>query len=551
MTSYLLDSSTAGRLPAPIPQSGRQVSEGLITGASVAGITVLLLLIAGLAAVSVGLAWGVAAACAVFLAVALRGDRRLWLIVAVVPATLITNSGLVPYDGRYIPATTVLVALGLASLPRLDALRSQARSIPAGIALPLGAYLLWMFVSTLTSTNRVLSAAYLLFSLFSLGIAFLVIPSESSRGPLIRSLVASVAISAVVMLVMGWLLALVGGIILYGRWVGLYFIEEVVVFGHRTGIVGPQDYGPFIGPETVPMALGIAAALYLRSQSRGRARTGWLVVLLVILVGFLSTFSREGWLMAAITCAGLFVASIRAGRRMWAPAIMAVLFTVLFAAAISSRVTVLARLDLTAAWYGREAIPVLMNPNIMERGRIPRDLLMDWPDFVQLKGFSSLGARVSLWRAAIKASQRQPIVGYGAGTDADVIVPYLTGKEARLRGATTHSTYVRILVEMGVPGLLAYAWLTVSALRAAIRHLGRVQLAATVILAGSIPALAISEFTGTYLLGGASFPGFWLALAISLVVAGGPGVIPRTAEPLGLARSPQPSPPATQTGGRI
>jgi len=353
------------------------------------------------------------------------------------------------------------------------------------------------------------------------------------------------------MLVIGWLLALVGGIILYGRWVGLYFIEEVVVFGHRTGIVGPQNYGPFIGPETVPMALGIAAALYLRSQSRGRARTGWLVVLLVILVGFLSTFSREGWLIAAITCAGLFVASIRAGRRMWAPAIAAGLFAVLFAAAISSSVTVLARLDLTAAWYGRVAIPVLMNPNITERGRIPRDLLLDWPDIIQLKGFSSLGARVSLWRAAIKASQRQPIVGYGAGTDADVIVPYLTGKDARLRGATTHSTYMRILVEMGVPGLLAYAWLTVSALGAAIRHLGRVQLAATVILAGSIPALVISEFTGTYLLGGASFPGFWLALAISLVASTGPDLMATRAPHPGVAPRRQPAERATEAGGRL
>lgn len=136
---------------------------------------------------------------------------------------------------------------------------------------------------------------------------------------------------------------------------------------------------------------------------------------------------------------------------------------------------------------------------------------------MELKGSSSLLARLCLWETALRAIAHRPLTGFGPGTGADAIIPYFYGKSAGLSGASTHDTYLRVGVEMGLPGLLVYlalsslaAWMAFGWLRAGV-------LRPEVVLAAGVLAITVAELTDALLFGGLSFPGFWLAMSVGLL----------------------------------
>jgi O-antigen ligase len=259
----------------------------------------------------------------------------------------------------------------------------------------------------------------------------------------------------------------------------------------------------------------------------------------VILLGLLSTFSREGWLIVVLTCLAVAIPS-RTASRIARPALATgLVMLVLFAAGITNVLGVNGRIDLTTSWYGPAAASVLLNPDPTTHGQAQtpstttnnptpgvRTLLAPCVAVqasgtssgptVQLKGYSSLLARLCLWEAAARAIVHRPVFGFGPGTGTDAIVPFFYGQGAGLVGASTHDTYLRVGVEMGVPGLAIYlalsaiaVWLAIACLRA-----GR---GPEVVLAASILAITVAELTDTLLFGGLSFPGFWLAMALGLL----------------------------------
>lgn len=514
--------------------SGWRPTEGQGAAALVGGM-VLLVLALGWVESRLGLpAYGLALACGAACGWIAGPARREPLLLALVPATILTTSAIIPYSARYLPALTVLTAFLVAGRFDLGGLAAATLRLPRPLIAALVAYLAWLAVTTATSTSHTVSLPYLLGSLVTLFIAFLLVPGLPSPERVAHHLLVTLAVAAVVIVLSGLLLFAVGSIHLYGRAVGLYNLEEALLFGHRTGIVFPQDYGPSVAPNSAPDAFGLVAAVYLRSVSTWPGgRRLWTAAIIIILAGLLATFSREGWLMAAIGSLALFAAAARVRRRALAPLVLGVALLALLAGGLSNDVGVLGRMDLVRAWYGSPAPAILLNPNLDERGQAPAPteptIATGGLATVQLKGFSSLFARVSLWRAAVAASEQRPLFGYGPGTDADAIVPYLNGVDARLRGATTHNTFLRMLVEMGLPGLLIYLLLMGLAVWYALRLLWRGFYAPSAVLAGTILGLLASQFQGTLLLGGFSFPGFWLALALSLLAANALRTRPRPA----------------------
>ena len=467
--------------------------------------------------------------------------QRNALVLTLIPATLLTNSAIVPHSGRYVPAITVIGALLIASRAEWPGLVSRIRALPPALLWLLLAYVAWMGVTTLTSTQRGTSATYVFGSAVTLGVAFLVIPSLANRSELVRQIVATVAITGAVIVLSGLVLALIGSLSIYGGSVGLYFITEATVLGHPTGLVFLQDYGPFVGPETTPLGLGLAGSIYLFATTLSRWRMLWVATGVIVFLGLLSTFSREGWLIVLIVCGALAVFG-RRGSPMARPMIaVALVMLVVFAAGITNVIGVNGRLDLTAAWYGPNASSVLLNPNPGNRGEAqtpgstssgggtPSQRSLSQPcvaveasgtsssTSVQLKGTSSLFARLCLWEAAARAIAHRPLFGFGPGTGTQAIVPYFNGLGAGLIGATTHDTYLRVGVEMGVPGLLIYLALTAFAVWVAIGCLRTRQDRAQNILAASILAISVAELTDTLLFGGLSFPGFWLAMCVGLL----------------------------------
>ena len=528
-----------------------------MTGLAVAGIVVVLLALAALGyPLGANKAMVITAAVGAVAGLFVKPEWRRVLVLSLIPATLMTNSDVVPHDGRYVPSLVVLAALIVSSRKDIPNLLPQARALPTWLLRLLVAYVVWMAATAIFSTQRGTSATYVVGSIVTIGVAFLVIPALPRRTRLIEELIATLVVTSVVIVLSGLLFALAGSVHVLGNYIGLYFVTEATLFGHPTGLIFLQDYGPFIGPETTPLSLGLVGSLYFATRTIGRARIAWVAAGAVILLGLLSTFSREGWLIVVITCLAVAIPS-RTASRIAKPALATgLVMLVFFAAGITNVLGVNGRIDLTNSWYGPAAASVLLNPNPATHGQaqtpaprtslttgigtlpVPTTGTSPTPGVrtllapcvavqasgtasgptVQLKGYSSLLARLCLWEAAARAIVHRPVFGFGPGTGTDAIVPFFYGQGAGLVGASTHDTYLRVGVEMGVPGLAIYlalsaiaAWLAIACLRA-----GK---GPEVVLAASILAITVAELTDTLLFGGLSFPGFWLAMALGLLAA--------------------------------
>ena len=533
---------------------------------TIAAVVCGLIALAALATIIGSWVWIACAAAAIAVGLGFGPDRRGVLVLALIPATLLTNSALVPHGGRYVPAVTVIGALFVASRADLPQVIARARSLSPLLRWLLVAYIAWMAVTTLTSIQRGTSATYVIGSAVTLGLAFLLVPSLRNRSRLVEQILATVSITGVVIVLSGVVLWLLGSFTLYGGHVGLYFITEATLFGHPTGLLSFQDYGPFVGPETTPLGIGLAGSVYLAAHASGRARLLWIGAAAVILLGLLTTYSREGWLIVLIICGALAVFS-RGTSPVKRPAVaVAVVMLIVFAGGITSVIGVLGRVDLTTAWYGPSAASVLLNPNPAQRGQSQspgstnpsgpvQQRTLSQPcvaepssgaaagSTVQLKGSSSLLARLCLWETGLKAIADRPLFGFGPGTGTQAIIPFFEGLGASSAGATTHQTYLRIGVEMGVPGMLIYIALSGVAVWLAFVCLRSRRDRPENILAASVLAISVAELTDTLLFGGLSFPGFWLAMSVGLLAT--PSALAqevRTTEPVLIGR-PAPASP--------
>jgi len=537
---------TTRRSAAPI---GRPAVRSDVRSAA----AVILLLAGALAASWVAvfdarLAWAVAAIGAIAIGVVATGTRARWIALSLIPASLLTESAIVPFDGRYIPVLMLAGALGVALRSRTGAAFEFARLLPRWFVVAIGAYLAWALVATL-ATISFGELEYVAGIVVTLGAAFVATPMLLTSDLGLKRVFMIISVSGAALLIFGLVLAAGGGITLLGRAVGVYFITEIVVFGMPTGIVFPQNYGPFLGPATEYLAFAIATSAYLGATAEGRRR--WLLwaIALFCVVGLVSTFSREGILMAALATGTIALGTYLRGQVLRGVIALSAVLVVILAVTISGAVTVLGRMDLVRAWYGPDAVATLLNPVIADRGVVQHvpspggspatggggaggadggsggggdsgvevPVVPDLPDVVELKTTSSFEARLALWHAAYVASMKAPVFGHGLGSNADAVVPFLQGSDARLRGASVHSTVMRMLVELGIPGLLSYLAVMAGAVWLVLRAIWRTPREAALPLAGIVIASLAHQLFGTLLLGGLTYGSYSFAVALGLL----------------------------------
>lgn len=526
--------STLSR-PARQPVTGRQPVSLASTSVAVIALFVTAVSVSWVAVLDASLAWAAAGLSAVALGARITGSRARWLALALIPVSALTASAIVPFEGRYIPMLLLTGALLVSMRRRVGAAVVLLHQLPRPYLASILAYLGWAGIVTVSSVS-IGEVQYLVGMVATLGAGLVATPMLISSEAGMRKLFGVVAISASALLASGLVLAALGGVTLFGRAVGVYFIEELVLFGTPTGIVFPQNYGPFVGPATEPLAFAIATSTYLAATARGRAQWAWWAVALFCLIGLVSSFSREGILMAALATGTVATGYLIRGRVVGGAIVLTGVLVLILVGSLTGAVGVLGRLDLVRAWYGPDAARVLMNPVIADRGKVPTGTVgtVDGPppssvpttqppaaapelEVIELKTTGSFQARLSLWKAAYLAALEAPLTGYGLGSNADAIVPYLQGEDARLRGASVHSTVMRMLVELGVPGLLTYlavmavaVWLVVLAIR-------RVPSAVVLPLAGIVIASLAHQLFGTLLLGGLTYGSYVFVVALGLL----------------------------------
>jgi hypothetical protein len=526
--------STLSR-PARRPVTGRRSASLASTWIAVIALFVTALLTAWLAELDTRLAWLAAGVLAIALGAINTGSRARWLALALIPVSGLTASAIVPFEGRYIPMLLLTGALLVAMCRRVGAAVVHLRHLPRPYLVSILAYLGWAGVVTVSSVSLG-EVQYLAGIVATLGAGLVATPILISSEAGTRKVFAVVSISASALLISGLILAALGGVTVFGRAVGVYFIEELVLFGTPTGIVFPQNYGPFVGPATEPLAFAVATSTYLAATAHGRTRWAWWAVAVFCLFGLASSFSREGILMAALATGTVASGYLIRGRVVPGAIVLTGVLVVFLVGSLTGAIGVLGRLDLVRAWYGPDAVGVLMNPVIADRGKVPTGPVGSGPppsgvptiqppaaapelEVIELKTTGSFQARLSLWKAAYLAAVEAPLTGYGLGSNADAIVPYLQGEDARLRGASVHSTVMRMLVELGVPGLLAYLAVMAVAVWLVALAIWRVPSGVVLPLAGIVIASLAHQLFGTLLLGGLTYGSYVFVVALGLLTA--------------------------------
>lgn len=495
-------------------------------------LAVLVALVPALASrvVPVPVAWAVAVLVGAVLA--LRPVfSPLTLAAALIVATAVAESSLAPDAGSPLPAVALAVPLLGAVLrdglrdPRL--VRLPPRAVTVTALLYLGAMVLSIVAGALAGWRP--NYPVVLTALVALGLALglVALPHAASATSGRVLLVSTIVALGPLLILMSIVLALSGPILLDGTWVGAWLHAELTIFGHPTGLVFARVTGPFARPAGAAtiLAVSMIALLGLRPSVGPRSRLVLAALLPVLGVALFLTQNRDGWLIIATAAGLLTVFLLWRERRLDGMAFATgAVFLALLGAMSLNAIGANVRQDVALAVYGPTIAATI--PGADEDTAAP------------IRGGTGLSGREYLWRASYSAIGERPVLGWGLGSDQDVIAPRLDPAAQRFAGLTSDSLYLVAATEMGLLGLLALLAFSVASIVSIARRLltGPMPDAASVAMGITFVALLAGGIFETYRLGWVVFPSLELALAVGLAL-----VEPTVAPVLGRQSHPDSS----------
>jgi hypothetical protein len=397
--------------------------------------------------------------------VAVRWREEESIVLAMVPATFLAGSGLLPGSTYFLaPATLSIALLGACGFLALTR-RREIASPPRWLMVVAALYLFGMAIATVFSIRPQLSVGYFIGTAVILLVSIWISPALLSKRESSTRFLLAIGATGAAGAIMGLITALTGPVLWFGRPLGFYTVNELTINGQTTGITILRDSGPFLAPGGAALVLGIATTAFLGvlPRYRGSARYVLTASLVAVIVALVFTMSRTGWIVSIVGALVLGLADL--SQRRWRPGpwIVAVGVGALFVALLVNVVGADYRPDQTAALANRIIDPVAAitggaapsPPAIPVAGGVSSgDTNTD--DLVQSRGGDDVGARLELWRASVQAIRDSPIVGYGPGTNAFALDPYLQGVSRRLVGLTSHNTLLRTWIESGIAGAAGF-----------------------------------------------------------------------------------------------
>lgn len=347
--------------------------------------------------------------------------------------------------------------IGVALLLRSSAAAEQRRPVlPAfafGAFLTIGAFSAAISAHPTTAASRLLYLV--MFGLLAASLAQAMARGLIAPRRLVEALVAGAALAAIAVIgqtlaqfvvgrdsVVNWLVSVsstFGGAHSAGiGQVANWYVPSI----HMVRGVLPFMAAPSAGQY---LMLGLVGAVWLRRRPPRRAVAfRWeSVVLALLAVGLVATLSRQAWLGAFV---GLVMLTRERGR-------------------IRSIVTVVCL-----------ALVVALLPVPDGSGRTFGDYLLSSGD-TQTK---STAQRIGLWRQAIDATQKRPVLGVGPGLVSTL------NPDTNNKVFYAHNVVLDAAVETGIPGAIAFVALVLGGLALAWRNGSRIAL-------GLIAAYAVAN----------------------------------------------------------
>ncbi|MDF2733472.1 MAG: rane protein [Chloroflexota bacterium] len=458
-------------------------------------------------------------------------------ILALLFTAALIGSPIVPAGYRYMP-TLICIATSVGTLGyclyRGDRLQIPVR----GVAILLVAYAAAAGISTITSTDQRLSLTYFGGIVLSLGIAFIASPTLLKTATARFAFAATAGIIGVVLAMASIALWLLGPVPAFDHSLGIYLVTELRIREVLTGLVIPRASGPYTVPGSQAFNLSIAlfSLLAIRRMVGPRTRRALLVGIALIVLAILMTMARTGWLVAivgALTFAAIVAERAMSGasgmpRRAFVDGAALGAFVVLgltLGALLTNTIGAEARYDLAKARYGDVAAGtteedivsgVVLPPPPGSSSATPQ------PPPTAVRGGADSSSRGVIWAASLEAILERPLTGHGPGTNAEALAPFLTGANIYYRGLTSHSTWLRTALEMGVIGLVAMLGIVAATAWTVLRHRsvdGRLLEPSMWALIAATAAIFVGQSLETLLLGGLTYASLYWALAMGMLVA--------------------------------
>ena len=279
------------------------------------------------------------------------------------------------------------------------------------------------------------------------------------------------------------------------------FVSALIGLGQhgsrQTGALGDADSEGTLLAVALILLVGLLACL-----PRGSAARRWGPVgLLLLAVGVINAGSRGG--LVALGC-GVAAGVVFGGR--WRP--QAAVLLLVAGGAFGLYVTTLAPHAASA----------------------------------HLSGSGSTG-RSDLWKIGLRVFETHPIGGAGAGNFSSVSVDYLQQVPNVSAGQyvisqkpkLVHNTYLELLADLGIPGLLAFLAIVVGSISAALKAAGiyeRLGDPGAELMSRCVALAVVAELTGAFFITATPLKLLWLILALPF---------PLLAVAQAEARAPRPS----------
>lgn len=458
-------------------------------------------------------------------------------ILALLFAAALMGSPILPAESRYIPTlicmTTSVATLALC-LYRRDRLQVPERSV----AILLVAYVVAAGISTITSTDQRLSLTYLGGIILSLGTAFIAAPTLLTTVTARFALAATAGVIGLVLAAASLALWLLGPVPAFGDSLGRYLITELRLGESLTGLIIPRASGPYLAPgyQAFNLSIALFSLLAIRRMVGPRTRRAMPFGIALIIVAILMTMSRTGWFVALVGALVFSVIVVERARSRGSglprrsfvdgAAVGAfVVLGVMLGGLLTNTIGANARYDIATTRYG-DVAPDETEEDVVNDVALPQAPATGGatpePPPAAVRGGAESSSRGIIWAASVEAILGRPLTGYGPGTNAEALAPFLTGANAYYRGLTSHSAWLRTTLEMGVIGLVAVLAIVVATGLTIVRRWSverRLTEPSMWALVAAAAAIVVGGTLETLLLGGLTFASLYWALAMGMITA--------------------------------
>lgn len=362
---------------------------------------------------------------AILLVVVYSFDKIIYIIAFFAPLSL-PLSTLMPGNGfdMYLPTEPLLFGLLIVFVIKLVYERGFDRQIlihPVSMAIYLN--LIWIFLTSLTSTMPIVSFKFLLARIWFVAVLFFITAKMFSEGKNLEKYIWLYAVSLVIVI-----FYTVNRHLGYGIW-----NKQVANFVCNPFYKDHTSYGAALAMY-IPFFLMFVFGKFMSHKQKIYSA----IVLVILLIGFVLSYTRAAWL-SLIIAGGVYVVMK-----------LKIKFKPLF-------ITFSVLLVVLGMSWSQIEMELAQNSE-----QSSADFKTHISSMTNIKSDASNLERINRWSSAIRMFKDKPVFGFGPGTYMFQYAPYQLNENRTIistnsaDGGNAHSEYLGPLSESGVLGMLTF-----------------------------------------------------------------------------------------------